>query len=342
MLKLPKSLEITSDNRVLLLDQTKLPHKMDFIEIKTSQEMYDAIKTLMVRGAPLIGCAAGAGLYVGAKNLEFTGDKSEFYNKVVEIKNHLASSRPTAVNLFWALERGIKLINPQMVKNEMVEVLLNYAKELLDEDIKLCRKIGENGLSLINKNDSILTHCNAGSLATGYYGTALSPMYLAHEKGINFKIFSCETRPLLQGARLTAWELKESGLDVTLICDNMAGWVMKQKMVNKVIIGCDRVAANGDAANKIGSYTLSVLAKYHNIPFYVATPYSTIDTSLENGSLIPIEERNSDEVTTFLNCRAVSQSTKVFNPAFDVVDNENITAFITDKGIIYPPFKGKF
>lgn len=336
MLTLPKSIEITPDGRVIILDQTQLPTKKLFIEVKNVEQMWEAIKSLRVRGAPLIGCAAAAGMYIGAKEYY---NEPNFKLKLKEIKDYLASSRPTAVNLFWALDRVWKKIENLENKDEIVNTLLEETKAIIEEDINLNRKIGEYGLEVIKDNDRILTHCNAGSLATSYYGTALAPIYIGKEKGYNFTVYVDETRPLLQGARLTAWELKESGIKTIVISDNMAGWVMKNKMIDKIIIGADRIAANGDTANKIGSYSLSILAKYHNIPLYIAAPYSTIDMSLKSGDQIPIEERDKKEIIYYRDCQIAPEDVDVFNPAFDVVPHENITAIITDKGIIYPPFE---
>ena len=254
--------------------------------------------------------------------------KSDYQSKVGDLADQLAASRPTAVNLFWALDRCRKIV----AESESPEVLLREALTILEEDIQMCQSIGKHGASLIEEGMGILTHCNAGALATGDFGTALSPMYVAHEAGRAFTVYSDETRPLLQGSRLTAWELHQSGIDVVTICDNMAAQVMKEGKIDLILVGSDRIAANGDAANKIGTYGLAILAKHHGIPFYVAAPTSTIDTSLEDGSLIPIEQRDPAEV-------GAADGVRVYNPAFDVTPNELITGIITENGLHRPPFK---
>lgn len=311
---------IFENNKLLILDQTKLPNEEIYIEMKSIEDCYNAIKLLEVRGAPAIGIFAGYSLSL------FHG------NNIYEAKKYLDSSRPTAVNLTWATSRIVKAFEDG--KN-----LIEEAKAIHKEDIEMCRKISEYGLSLLHDGDGILTHCNAGELATSKYGTGLGPLILGKEKGYTFHVFSDETRPLLQGARLTSYELEKSGTDVTLICDNMASLVMKKGLINAVLVGCDRVAANGDVANKIGTSGVAILAKHYNIPFYVLGPYSTIDFNTKTGDDIVIEERESDEIKNMFYEKPMAlPETKCFNPAFDVTDHELITAIITDKGIIYPPF----
>jgi len=308
------------DGRLYILDQTKLPNEEKTLEMKSLEDCYNAIKCLEVRGAPAIGIFAGYALAL------FHG------NNIEKAKEYLDSARPTAVNLSWATARILKAHNEK--RN-----LIDEAVSIHKEDIEMCRKISEYGLSLLKDGDGILTHCNAGELATSKYGTGLGPLILGKEKGYNFKVYSDETRPLLQGARLTSYELEKAGIDVTLICDNMASLVMKQGKINAVLVGCDRVAANGDTANKIGTSGAAILAKYYNIPFYVLGPYSTIDFNTKTGDDIIIEERDGSEIKEmFYKKPTALPETKCFNPAFDVTDHSLITAIITDKGIIYPPF----
>lgn len=329
------------NNELIIIDQTLLPNETVYKHLKTQSQVWEAIYELQVRGAPAIGIAAAYGAYLGAKAIETT-DFNIFYNEFMKIKEYLASSRPTAVNLFWALDRMEKCVkeNSNASIPEIKQALKKEANDIKEEDIWVCKTIGEYGLSLIEPNIGILTHCNAGQLATAKYGTALAPIYLGHEKGYNFKVFADETRPLLQGARLTAYELHTAGVDVTLICDNMASMVMKNGWVQAVFVGCDRVAANGDAANKIGTSGVAILAKNYGIPFYVCAPTSTIDMSCETGADIEIEERKSEEVTEKWYARRMGpEGVTVFNPAFDVTDEKFITAIITEYGIARPPYK---
>jgi methylthioribose-1-phosphate isomerase len=305
--------------KLRIIDQTQLPQKLVYLELDDVDEIVEAIQRLSVRGAPAIGCAAALGLAACAQHLE-----SGFAEGVKMLADKLAASRPTAVNLFWALDRCRKM--------DSCEELIGEALAILEEDIQMCQAIGRHGESLIQDGMGILTHCNAGALATGDFGTALSPMYVAHSKDRAFTVYSDETRPLLQGSRLTAWELQQSGIDVVTICDNMAAQVMKEGKIDLVIVGSDRIAANGDAANKIGTYGLAVLAKHHEIPFYVAAPTSTIDASLEHGGLIPIEQREPEEV-------GAAEGVRVYNPAFDVTPCDLITGIITENGLHCPPFK---
>lgn len=347
-----------NDSSVVIIDQTKLPGKTEIIRLHTAQEIWDAIYLLKVRGAPAIGVAAAFGIYVLSKEIlkdfkqsgDYTeGDKASvfeaFYRKFKEQKDYLNSSRPTAVNLSWALNRMEKIClkagrEEGKTLEEVVEILHQESAAMKEEDIWVCRTIGENGLSLVKPGDGILTHCNAGQLATSKYGTATAPIYLGQERGYHFHVFADETRPLLQGARLTAYELYSSGVDVTLICDNMSAMVMKNGWVNAVFVGCDRVAANGDAANKIGTSVVAAVAKRYGVPFYVCAPTSTIDYNTPTGAEIEIEQRPSEEVTEmWYKERMAPEGIKVFNPAFDVTDNELITAIITEYGIARAPFR---
>lgn len=308
-----------------IIDQTKLPEELARLNLSTPKTIYNAIKQLCVRGAPAIGCAGAIGLAVCAQRLK-TATVTEFKAKIAAIAEYLDSSRPTAVNLHWALNRCISEATGNTIKEINIQ-LLNSALTILAEDIELCAKIGQHGAKLITDGSGILTHCNAGSLAAGGCGTALAPIYYAHKAGKKIRVFSDETRPLLQGARLTAWELQNAGIDVTTICDSMAAQVLKSGWIQMVIVGADRVAANGDTANKIGTYQLAIAAKYHNIPFYVALPYSTIDCSLATGKDIPIEERSEAEIFH-------APGVKVYNPAFDITPRALITGFITERGVV--------
>lgn len=343
-----------NDNTVIIIDQTLLPAKTELIKLSTAKEIWDAIYLLKVRGAPAIGVAAAFGLYVLSvqifdeiRNGSTAGgpgdDRTRFYESFTKQKDYLNSSRPTAVNLSWALNRMDRVCKAALDEGrsleEVIEILYKESMDIQQEDIDTCRKLGEYGLSLIKKGDGILTHCNAGQLATSKYGTATAPIYLGLEKGYDLKVFADETRPLLQGARLTSFELHSAGVDVTLICDNMAYSVMKKGLINAVFVGCDRVAANGDVANKIGTGGVATLAKRFNIPFYVCAPTSTIDLDTKCGDDIRIEQRPDTEVTEmWYEHRMAPEGVKVFNPAFDVTDNEYITAIITENGIAYPPY----
>ena len=324
---------------VKIIDQTLLPVELKYIPIHTIGEMWEAIKVLRVRGAPAIGIAAAYGVYIGVKDSK-AGDFPTFFKEVQAACDYLASSRPTAVNLFWALDRIRYQVqyNSGLPVPELKELIFAEAEHIREEDDQICRRIGELGAGLIKEEDGILTHCNAGGLATSKYGTALAPMFIAKEQGKRIHVFADETRPLLQGARLTAWELQQAGIPVTLICDNMAAVVMRQGKVQMVIVGTDRTTSNGDVANKIGTYSVAVLAKVHNIPFYVATPTSSIDMSLSSGSQIPIEERDAKEITHGFGKQTAPDGINVYNPAFDVTPHDYVTGLITEKGIIYPPF----
>ena len=336
-----------AQDAVIIIDQTLLPGRIELIALHTAQEIWDAIYLLKVRGAPAIGVAAALGIYLLANRIE-TEDFEKFYEKFTEYKEYLDSSRPTAVNLSWALKR----MNAVAVKAgreehktvaEVKEILHDEALQIRAEDVEVCRKIGEFGLELVKPGDGILTHCNAGQLATVKYGTATAPIYLGQEKGYNFHVFADETRPLLQGARLTAFELHSAGVDVTLICDNMSASVMSKGWVQAVFVGCDRVAANGDTANKIGTSGVAILAKHYGIPFYVLGPTSTIDMACPDGDHIPIEQRDPQEIKTMWYEKPMAlPEVKCFNPSFDVTDHELLTGIVTEKGICYPPFSESF
>lgn len=328
------------ENAIIILDQTLLPGEKVYIKVEKIEDLYDAIYKLKVRGAPAIGIAAAYGVYLftALKNVDNFDDLNKSFK---ENKEYISSSRPTAVNLTWALNRmENRLLSEKKKTIEEIKLsLLDEANKIRQEDEEVCRLIGENALTLLKDNFGILTHCNAGGIATAKYGTALAPIYIGSERGMNFKVYVDETRPLLQGARLTAWELNESNIDATLICDNMAATVMKEGKVNAVIVGCDRVALNGDSANKIGTMPLAISAKYFNIPFYVCAPISTIDINCENENDIEIEIRNGDEITEkWYEKRVAPKDIKTYNPCFDVTPHSLITAIITEKGVIYPPF----
>ena len=327
-------------SKVKLIDQTLLPEKLIYFHLNKVEDLWEAIKNLRVRGAPALGIAASLGVVLGIKDSK-AGTFKSFYQELKKITGYLALSRPTAVNLFWGLKRMEKtaLVNKDKPVPVLKKILLNEARAIIDEDKSICRAIGRNSARIIKNGDSILTHCNAGGLATADYGTALACMFTAKEDGKRIKVYADETRPLLQGARLTTWELKHAKIDVTLICDNMAGEVMKEGRVNKVIVGADRIARNGDTANKIGTYSVAVLARAHRIPFYIAAPISTIDFSISSGSKIPIEERKAEEITSWFGKRVAPKGVKVYNPAFDVTPARLITGIITEAGIARPPYK---
>lgn len=328
------------NNAVVIIDQTKLPGKIEIISLHTAQEIWDAIYLLQVRGAPAIGVAAAYGIYVLAKRMD-TEDYDTFYREFVRQKEYLDSSRPTAVNLSWALNRMQRVVEAHSGESvaQIKEALHRESVAIQEEDIWVCRMIGEHGLTLVKPGDGILTHCNAGQLATSKYGTATAPIYLGEERGYHFRVFADETRPLLQGARLTAFELQSSGVDVTLICDNMSATVMKNGWVNAVFVGCDRVAANGDAANKIGTSVVAAVAKYYGVPVYICAPTSTIDLNTPTGAEIKIEQRPAEEVTEmWYKERMAPEGIKVFNPAFDVTDHELIAGIVTEYGVARAPY----
>lgn len=326
--------------KLVLIDQTLLPVEEVFLELDDRERIFEAIKKLRVRGAPAIGVAAAYGIYVCANKFE-TEDKDEFTKFFKETKEYLATSRPTAVNLFWALDKmddrfeEVKGLSIPEIKKE----LLDESERIFAEDQAMGKAIGEYGLSLLKPGMGLLTHCNAGGIATSGIGTALAPMYLGHEQGFDFKVFSDESRPLLQGSRLTAYELNKAGVDVTVICDSMASIVMKEGKVDAVLVGCDRVAANGDTANKIGTSGVAILAKEYGIPMYILGPTSTIDLTTKTGADIEIELRDEDEIGNGFGRRTAPKEVKAYNPAFDVTDAKYITAIITEKGIVYPPYE---
>ena len=333
--------ELTEDGlSVRILDQTLLPMQELYRNVKTPQECWDAIKTLAVRGAPCIGIFAGYAMVVMARqHLDLAPEA--FTEKVRELGEYLNSSRPTAVNLSWAIRRMQKLVDAHRGEDAkaVADLMEKEARAIHAEDIAMCRRISEYGMSLLKDGDGVLTHCNAGPLATSLLGTALGPLLLAHENGMKIRVFADETRPLLQGARLTSYELEKAGVDVTLICDNMASIVMKNGWVQACFVGCDRVAANGDFANKIGTSGVAILAKHYGIPFYTLGPSSTIDMNCPTGDDIRIELRDPNEIKTmwYKDPMALPE-TKCYNPSFDVTDHSLLTAIVTDRGIVYPPF----
>lgn len=357
-----ENVKLREDGRaVVIIDQSLLPGRTEYIQLDSPEKMYDAIFHLKVRGAPAIGICAAYCMAVLARSEAAprairgccgTGVADEvFLENMKRHGEYLKSSRPTAVNLAWAVDRVMMAARVEMIKarrddiranagyDRMAEAIRREAVAIHEEDIAMCLAISEYGLELVKDGDGILTHCNAGPLATSGYGTALGPILLGTERGMSFKVFADETRPLLQGARLTTYELHEAGVDVTLICDNMASMVMKNGWVQACFVGCDRLAANGDTANKIGTSSVAILAKHYNIPFYVLGPTSTIDMSCPDGSSIPIELREPSEIREkFYREPMALQGVKCYNPAFDVTDHELITAIVTEKGICRPPF----
>ena len=353
-----ENVKLADDGRsIVILDQSALPNRTEYLTLQALPEFYDAIFTLKVRGAPCIGIFAGYAMSVLARQiageLELSGAVSSekwrsFINRLSELGEELNSSRPTAVNLSYAIKRMLAKAESLVAETNcsaegLLDELQREATAIHEEDIEMCRKIAEAGLTLIKDGDGILTHCNAGPLATSRYGTALGPILLGKERGLEFHVFADETRPLLQGARLTSYELSKAGVDVTLICDNMASIVMKSGKVQACFVGCDRVAANGDAANKIGTSGVAILAKHYGIPFYVLGPSSTIDMATKTGADIVIEERDPDEIKNKFYAEPMAlPEVKCYNPAFDVTDHELITAIVTEKGVIRPPYKEAF
>lgn len=326
------------DGHLRILDQTQLPSEVTYLDCHDEKQLWQAIRSLQVRGAPAIGIAAAYGVCLGLKQAD-SANEAGFWRRLEEVVSYLASARPTAVNLFWALGRmkdRALACRKTCSLEEIRQVLLDEAKAIHDEDRAICQGIGQWGSTLLADGMGVLTHCNAGALATSELGTALAAIYTAAAAGKKLSVFADETRPLLQGARLTTWELAMHGIPVTLICDNMAAQVMRQGKIQAVIVGADRIAANGDTANKIGTYGLAVLAKVHGIPFYVAAPSSTFDLSLPHGGLIPIEQRPSEEVTCPFGKPIAPASIAVYNPAFDVTPAELITAIVYENGIISP------
>jgi methylthioribose-1-phosphate isomerase len=340
---------------VRLLDQTRLPLETVYVDVADEKQMWDAIKRLVVRGAPAIGVAAAFGVYLGVRGEDFES-LADFDRRLNQVCDYLATSRPTAVNLFWAIDR-MKRVSQETRKQgsrtqeqmaEKIEQrLLAEALTMLEEDKVVCQRIGEHGLELLSSLSpeprtlnplSILTHCNAGALAAVAYGTALAPIYLGHERGVAFHVFADETRPLLQGSRITAFELREAGIPVTVICDNMAATVMKERKVQAVIVGADRITANGDVANKIGTLGVAILARHFGLPFYVAAPTSTIDLSLASGGEIPIEQRDSGEISRGQGRQTAPDAVGFYNPAFDVTPAELVSAIITENGVARGPY----
>lgn len=331
-------------NALAIIDQTKLPYAMEMLYLTDQKDIWEAIYHLKVRGAPAIGVSAGIAIYLAARDIR-TDDFEDFYARFTEAKEYLNSSRPTAVNLSWALNRqdGVVKANKEKSIPEIVEALHHEAIAIRDEDIAMCRAIGENGLTLVKPGYGLLTHCNAGRLAAVKYGTATAPMYLGHERGYNFRIYSDETRPLLQGARLTCFELSQAGMDVTVLCDNMSASAMRQGLIDAIFVGADRIAANGDTANKIGTSMVALAAKRYGIPFYVCAPTSTIDMNTPAGADIVIEQRKPEEVTEmWYERRMAPEDIKVFNPAFDVTDADLISGIVTEFGVCKAPFKESF
>ena len=349
------------DGFLELIDQRRLPCEFVKLHCRDVKQLYEAIKTLAVRGAPAIGVAGAYGLVLAIQKLPKDSNLDRAISVLKESGKYLSSSRPTGANLFWAMDRVRRKAEdfvsgkPNANLRDLQEIVLTEANAIYQQDVDMCRRIGENGEKFIKDGAGILTHCNAGALATAGQGTALSIVFEAYKKGKKFKVYVDETRPLLQGARLTAWELKQAGIDVTLICDNMAGWLMnpasrpalrkggprrggvRQEKISAVVTGADRIAANGDAANKIGTYSLSILAREHGIPFYIAAPSSTFDLSIKSGAEIPIEERADDEVTIFGDRKIAPEGIGIYNPAFDITEAKDITAIITERGIIENP-----
>jgi len=330
------------DGVLEVIDQRRLPDEFIKLKIRTIEQLHEAIRTLTVRGAPAIGVAAAYGLVLATQTLTNRQGLQDTMDKLGEACGYLGGSRPTAVNLFWALARIRNrarevVAKPAATVRQVREAVLDEANAICREDVEMCRQIGVNGEKFIPNDSGILTHCNAGALATAGQGTALSVLYEAQKKGRRFEVFADETRPLMQGSRLTAWELQQAGIKVTVLCDNVAGSLMKQGKIQAVIAGADRIAANGDTANKVGTYSVSVLAQHHGIPFYIAAPSSTFDLNIESGDQIPIEQRNASEVTWLGDRHVAPDGIDVYNPAFDVTPAENITAIITEKGIIEKP-----
>ena len=334
-----KTIEWEGD-RVRLLDQRRLPGEVCYLECRDPSSVARAIRSMAVRGAPAIGVAASMGIALAAQKLK-THNREVFLRNIKKVCEQMRQTRPTAVNLFWAVNRMERLLD-QAVSFSIEEIKAKVESEALQiykEDLQINRKIGENGKNLIKDGDGVLTHCNAGGLATAGFGTALGVIQTAWKSGKRFHVFVDETRPLLQGARLTAWELVQEKIPATVLTDNMAGWLMKKRKINLVIVGADRIARNGDTANKIGTYSLAILAKYHGVPFYVAAPSSTVDLSMPSGEGIPIEERSTEEVTHLRGKRITPKGIKAYNPAFDVTPHSLIHGIITEKGIARKPFE---
>jgi len=337
-----KSIEWNGDH-LRIIDQTRIPGKLTYLDLFTAEDIYDSIRRLSVRGAPAIGVAAAYGLYLGMKG-KSSKDRNDFLKKTTSVADYLSGARPTAINLNWALSSIINRIRElQLDPDELLVEVLNLAREIHQDDIDRCEHIGRFGATLIKSGDTILTHCNTGALATAGIGTALGAVYTAFQQGRPIDVMVDETRPLLQGARLTMWELDQAGIPATLITDSMAAYAMQKGKVDLVLVGADRIAANGDVANKIGTYQLAIAAHYHSIPFYVTAPLSSFDLSLSDGDQIPIEERAGEEVGIIWDqLKITTPNAKYWNPAFDVTPSEMVHGFITEQGIIYPPYKGSF
>ncbi|QFG00965.1 S-methyl-5-thioribose-1-phosphate isomerase [Psychrobacillus glaciei] len=335
-MSIPLSIE-WSNGQLRILDQQKLPLEIEYVALETLEDVYDAIITLKVRGAPAIGITAAYGLAKVAQHYK-TNTIEEFLEQLKKDAIYLGDSRPTAVNLVWALDRLSNTVQQTVTIQEAKNRLLEEAVNIHKEDESSCQNIGEFALSLLGKHTRVMTICNAGSIATAKYGTALAPFHLGSEQGKQFQVYACETRPVFQGSRLTVWELQQSGVDVTLITDSMAAHTIGAKGIEAIIVGADRIVANGDTANKIGTLNLALLAHAFNIPFYVAAPSSTFDLTIQNGKKIRIEERPAEEITHVAGKQVAPPNTKVFNPAFDVTPGKYITAIITEKGIIYPEY----
>jgi methylthioribose-1-phosphate isomerase len=336
----PPATIVWNDGAVRIIDQTLLPGEFVHKDLRTVEEVAEAIRMLRVRGAPAIGIAGAMGVALGAR-LSEAKDWDRFGPEMDRVISDLAATRPTAVNLFWALERmrGVLEAAKAGTVADARRTLLAEAQEILEEDRRLCRAIGRHGSDLLADGATVLTHCNAGGLATADYGTALAVIFDAVERGKRVRVYADETRPLLQGARLTAWELSQRGIPVTVIVDGASAWTLKTKGVDAVIVGSDRIAANGDVANKVGTYGVAIQAARHGVPFYVAAPLSTVDFDLESGDLIPIEERGAEEITEGFGRRTAPEGVETFNPAFDVTPHELVAAFITDRGVARPPFR---
>ena len=338
----PENIRLSDDRKkVIIIDQTALPNRLEYLTLDQPEECYRAIQTLQVRGAPAIGIFAAFAMYVIAQ--QWAGlPLEEFQERYRKTSEYLNAARPTAVNLSWAIARLQKIVDEHSEKSveEVIHLLGEEADRIQQEDVEMCFQIASHGLSLLKEGDGILTHCNAGPLATSCYGTALGPMLLGKEQGMQFKVFADETRPLLQGARLTTYELQKAGIDVTLICDNMASVVMKNGWVDKVFVGCDRIAANGDFANKIGTSGVAILANYYHIPVYTLGPSSTIDLNTPTGADIPIELRDPDEIRTkWYQIPMAPEGVSCYNPSFDVTDHSLLAGIVAEKGIVYPPFE---
>lgn len=329
------------NNASRMIDQTILPYEFKTVDVTTTEGMYYAIKDMIVRGAPAIGIAGAHGVALSALELKDKGlSYSEFISELQKQGEYLKSSRPTAVNLQWAVDKQIELAKKEeMSVEKLTALLIENAVKMENEDIEINKKMGDYGAEVVPKGATILTHCNAGALATVGYGTALGVIRSAYAKDPTIKVFADETRPRQQGARLTTWELTQDGIPTTLITDGMCSYFMSKGMINMVVVGADRIAANGDTANKIGTYTVAISAKYHNVPFYIAAPLSTIDTSIKSGKEIPIEERSHEEVTHINGKRVCAEGVNIINPGFDVTPHELISGIITEKGILRPDFE---